>query len=67
MSWSSTGKYGTPLPNDFSADTKHSVPNAYDEYQGYPHYFWTFPGDMLKEIQQEYTDKLIEGVRFVIS
>lgn len=55
------------LQGGLSADTQHSVPNGYDEYEGYPHYFWTFPGDMLKRVQAEYTNKLIEGVKFVIS
>lgn len=39
----------------------------YDEYQGYPHYFWTFPSPALKEPTENYMANLNKGVAFVLS
>ncbi|KAF2404502.1 hypothetical protein EJ06DRAFT_541041 [Trichodelitschia bisporula] len=43
------------------------VPVKYDEFPGYPHYFWTFPSAQLKEPASEYIRKLVAGVAFVLS
>jgi versiconal hemiacetal acetate esterase len=43
------------------------VPVSFDEYAGYPHYFWTYPGPSLKEPTDEYYTKLVKGVEFVLS
>jgi hypothetical protein len=37
------------------------------EYEGYPHYFWTFPAKCLSEPAQQYNDELVKGVEFVLS
>jgi versiconal hemiacetal acetate esterase len=44
-----------------------SVANMYDEYDGYPHYFWTFPSKNLDKIREEYGKNLLKGVEFVMS
>ncbi|KAJ9636305.1 hypothetical protein H2201_007836 [Coniosporium apollinis] len=43
------------------------VPNMSDEYEGYPHYFWTFPSKLLDEPRTQYVEKLLKGVDFVLS
>src|ERR1700761_740243 len=43
------------------------VPVKFDEYAGYPHYFWTFPAPSLKEVTKEYFKKLSQGLDFVVS
>ena len=43
------------------------VPVRFDEYDGYPHYFWTFPGPSLEEPTRDYYEKLEQGVKFVLS
>lgn len=45
----------------------HSVPNKYDEFSGFPHYFWTFPSKQLDKSRAEYLDKLGKGLDFVLS
>jgi versiconal hemiacetal acetate esterase len=47
--------------NECSVDVK------YDEYPGYPHYFWTFPSKHLEQPAAEYIDSLVKGVQFVLS
>jgi versiconal hemiacetal acetate esterase len=44
-----------------------SVEVKYDEYPGYPHYFWTFPSKDLEGAAGKYIDNLIKGVQFVLS
>jgi versiconal hemiacetal acetate esterase len=39
----------------------------YDEFKGYPHYFWTFPTPGLKEAAQDYRQKVVNGIKFVLS
>ncbi|KAF2430457.1 hypothetical protein EJ08DRAFT_589122, partial [Tothia fuscella] len=39
----------------------------YDEYPGYPHYFWTFPSEGLKRPAADYIKNLVEGVKFVLA
>jgi len=39
----------------------------YDEYPGYPHYFWSFPAPSLKEPSAEYLKNLVAGVKWVLS
>ena len=39
----------------------------YDEYAGYPHYFWTFPAASLKEPAEQYNSNLVKGIEFVLS
>ncbi|KAF1990417.1 alpha/beta-hydrolase [Aulographum hederae CBS 113979] len=46
---------------------KNGVPNKYDEYPGYPHYFWSFPADALRKPREEYLRNLVNGVEFVLS
>jgi len=46
---------------------KNGVSVKYDEYPGYPHYFWTFPSSALKESSEKYIVNLIKGVQFVLS
>ncbi|KAF2669342.1 alpha/beta-hydrolase [Microthyrium microscopicum] len=38
----------------------------FDEFKGYPHYYWTFPAPCLKDAQKEYHDKLIAGIKYVL-
>jgi versiconal hemiacetal acetate esterase len=46
---------------------KAGVPVRYDEYEGYPHYFWSYPGPSLKAASEEYYSNLAKGVDFVLS
>jgi len=39
----------------------------YDEFLGYPHYFWTFPHESLAKPSKEYMEKVVKGVKFVLS
>jgi versiconal hemiacetal acetate esterase len=39
----------------------------YEEFGGYPHYFWTFPTPELKEAAQDYRQKVAKGIKFVLS
>jgi versiconal hemiacetal acetate esterase len=45
----------------------HRVNVKYDEYAGYPHYFWTFPSSALKEPAEQYNANLVKGIEFVLS
>ncbi|KAF4636558.1 hypothetical protein G7Y89_g1517 [Cudoniella acicularis] len=44
-----------------------SVPTVYDEYLGYPHWFWAYPSEHLKEPIAEYNRNLKKGFDFVLS
>jgi versiconal hemiacetal acetate esterase len=44
-----------------------SVPNLYDEYAGYPHWFWAFPSEHLAEPTAAYNRNLTKGFKFVLS
>jgi hypothetical protein len=50
-----------PVINSFS------VPNIYDEYPGYPHWFWAYPSEHLAEPVAEYNKNLKRGFEFVLS
>ncbi|KIW09160.1 uncharacterized protein PV09_00095 [Verruconis gallopava] len=45
----------------------NGVQVKYDEYAGYPHYFWTFPAEVLKEPAAEYNANLVKGIEFILS
>jgi versiconal hemiacetal acetate esterase len=45
---------------------RHSVPNLYDEYEGYPHFFWSFPSDHLTEPIAAYERNLEKAFEFVL-
>jgi versiconal hemiacetal acetate esterase len=44
-----------------------SVPNLYDEYTGYPHWFWAFPSEHLAEPIAKYNENLKKAFKFVLS
>ncbi|KAF2790604.1 hypothetical protein K505DRAFT_282308 [Melanomma pulvis-pyrius CBS 109.77] len=46
---------------------ENQVPNKLDFYEGYPHYFWTWPSSKLDEPRKEYLANLAKGVQFVVS
>ncbi|QDS70286.1 hypothetical protein FKW77_007926 [Venturia effusa] len=46
---------------------KNGVKVRYEEYPGYPHYFWTFPSPALNEPAKTYIANLNKGVAFVLS
>jgi versiconal hemiacetal acetate esterase len=46
---------------------QEGVQVRYDEFDGYPHYFWTFPGPSLEQPARDYLKKLGNGVKFVLS
>lgn len=39
----------------------------YDEFPGYPHYFWTFPSKHMKSTAADYMAKVDDGIKFVVS
>jgi versiconal hemiacetal acetate esterase len=39
----------------------------YDEFSGFPHYFWTFPAPSLEQPSNEYLRKVGNGVKYVLS
>lgn len=43
------------------------VPNIYDEYAGYPHWFWAFPSEHLAQPIAEYHRNIEKGFQFVVS
>ena len=43
------------------------MPNLYDEYAGYPHWFWAFPSEHLAEPIALYNKNLKKGFEFVLS
>jgi versiconal hemiacetal acetate esterase len=44
-----------------------SVKVKYDEYAGFPHYFWSFPSAALKDVAEQYNSNLVKGIEFVLS
>jgi versiconal hemiacetal acetate esterase len=46
---------------------KAGVEVKYDEFKGYPHYFWTFPAPQLAEPTRDYLEKVVNGIKFVTS
>jgi versiconal hemiacetal acetate esterase len=44
-----------------------SVKVKADEYDGYPHYFWTFPASSLAGPAEQYNTNLVKGIDFVLS
>jgi versiconal hemiacetal acetate esterase len=45
----------------------HRVPNKFHEFEGYPHWFWTFPSRHLAGAIKEYNQKLLEGFNFIMT
>jgi versiconal hemiacetal acetate esterase len=45
---------------------RNSVPNLYDEYEGYPHFFWSFPSEHLAEPIAAYERNLEKAFQFVL-
>lgn len=43
------------------------VPNLYDEYVGYPHYFWSYPSEHLARPTAEYFKNMKKAFEFVLS
>jgi len=43
------------------------VPNIYDEFAGYPHFFWAYPSPLLADIRADYSRNLLKGFKFVLS
>ncbi|KAH7121047.1 Alpha/Beta hydrolase protein [Dendryphion nanum] len=43
------------------------VPNKLDFYEGYPHFYWTWPSSKLDAPRNEYIANLARGVDFVVS
>jgi hypothetical protein len=43
------------------------VPNIYDEYTGYSHFWWTFPSEHLAKPIADFNEKLANGFQFVMS
>jgi len=44
----------------------NGVEVKYDEYEGLPHYFWTFPSGKLDEVRNDYVQKLVRGTQWVL-
>lgn len=44
-----------------------SVDFKYDEYAGYPHYFWMNLSPYMQQTKQEFFGNLAKGLQFVIS
>ncbi|KAG9234540.1 arylacetamide deacetylase [Amylocarpus encephaloides] len=42
------------------------VPNMYDEYEGYPHFFWSYPSEHLKGPIGKFKSNVRKGVEFVL-
>jgi hypothetical protein len=64
--WMMQGRSARSLVNDLT-DEAIRVPNLYDEYIGYPHWFWAFPSHHLAEPTAEYDRNLKTGFEFVLS
>jgi len=43
-----------------------SVPILYDAYEGYPHFWWTFPSEHLKKEIELFDVNLANGFKFVL-
>ncbi|KAL5350350.1 hypothetical protein ACLOAV_003917 [Pseudogymnoascus australis] len=43
------------------------VPNRYDEFEGYPHWFWAFPSKHLESITKDFHEKLQKAIEFILS
>ncbi|KAJ4364070.1 hypothetical protein N0V83_009525 [Neocucurbitaria cava] len=43
------------------------VPNKYDFYEGYPHFFFAWPSTKLDKPRKQFFDDLASGVKFVLS
>lgn len=39
----------------------------YDEFPGYPHFFWVMPGEELAETRAHYHGKVFAGINWVLS
>lgn len=39
----------------------------YDEYEGYPHWFWAFPSKHLESVTKDFHGKLHKAIEFVLS
>jgi versiconal hemiacetal acetate esterase len=39
----------------------------YDEFPGYPHYFWTYPSKHLKATAEEFMTKAVSAIKLVVS
>lgn len=39
----------------------------FEEFVGYPHYFWTFPAPQLADVAQDYRQKVASGIKFILS
>jgi hypothetical protein len=68
MLWKKLGKsfkhhFGPRIPSL----TFQRVPNRYDEYTGYPHWFWAFPSKYLAEPIATFDRNLAKGFDFVLS
>lgn len=59
------GKVATNSRNHLLTDS--SVLNKMDFYEGYPHFFWTWPSPKLDGPRDEYNFNVGKGVEFVIS
>jgi versiconal hemiacetal acetate esterase len=46
--------------------TDGRVPNIYDEYEGYPHWFWAYPSEHLKDPVEKFYDNFKKGLKFVL-
>ncbi|KAH6672064.1 arylacetamide deacetylase [Halenospora varia] len=45
---------------------KQKVPTMYDEYVGYPHWFWGYPSEHLVDLVKEYERNLKKAFEFVL-
>ncbi|KAF2186715.1 hypothetical protein K469DRAFT_663764 [Zopfia rhizophila CBS 207.26] len=46
---------------------ENQVPTVLDYYEGYPHYYWTWPSKHLDKPRADYLTKLAKGVQYVLS
>lgn len=51
----------------FLTNFKLRVPNRYDEFEGYPHWFWAFPSKHLEPITKDFHEKLQKAIEFILS
>ncbi|EPE24258.1 alpha/beta-Hydrolase [Glarea lozoyensis ATCC 20868] len=45
---------------------ENGVSNRYEEYEGYPHWFWVYPSEHLKEPVEKFFSNLKKGFEFVL-
>jgi versiconal hemiacetal acetate esterase len=60
---------GYVVPPNFPREkfiNRLSVPNIYDEYEGYPHFFWSFPSEHLTKPIAAYERNLEKAFAFVL-